>query len=367
MAVYPGSETETHVPLDLLTAAVAAIFASCGMGRTDAALLADSLATADLRGIHSHGVLRVPDYVAKLTSEGVDPRGTPRVVTDAGAALVIDGGNSMGQIGLSFAMDRAIARAADTNLALATVGGSNHCGALDYFAMRALDHDMIGVCGTNALPTMAPWGGRARIVGINPLAIAIPGGAQGPFVFDSAFGQTAHGKIRVHAQKGAPIPADWAFDSTGRPTTDAVAALDGLIRPIGGHKGVGLGMAVGMLSSLLSGAAYGSALGSLTDGPRAGADGHFALVINVAGFTAPDLFKNQVDAILTEIRDSAPAPDTTRLFTPGEMEADFAAVRRRGGIPLNDQTLDGLLAAASAAGADIGVLADTIAAARGGR
>src|SRR5690606_2220591 len=98
-----------------------------------------------------------------------------------------------------------------------------------FFAMMALERDMIGICATNALPTMAPWGGRDKIVGINPLGLAIPGGSEGPFVLDFAFGQTAHGKIRVYAQKGLPIPEGWAFDAEGRPTTDARAALEGLI------------------------------------------------------------------------------------------------------------------------------------------
>ncbi|MGF1624703.1 MAG: Ldh family oxidoreductase, partial [Alphaproteobacteria bacterium] len=274
MALYPTSETDRRIPHDLLIRDVAGVFRACGMNEADARLLAWSLVRADLRGIHSHGVLRVPDYVAKLRHQGVDPRGRPSVAVDSGIALVIDCGNAMGQIGMAFAMSRAIERAVETHMAIAAVRGSNHCGAMDFFAMMALERDMIGLCATNALPTMAPWGGREKIVGINPLGIAIPGGEEGPFVLDIAFGQTAHGKIRVYAQKGAPIPEGWAFDAQGQPTTDAQAALDGLIQPIGGHKGVGLGMAFGMLSSLLSGGAYGTELGNMVDGPRAGCDAH---------------------------------------------------------------------------------------------
>lgn len=157
MAVYPGAERETRVPLTILENTVQGIFEAAGMRVEAAKSVAESLVDADLRGIHSHGVLRVPDYVKKLTDEGVDPRGKPRIVSDNGAALVIDGGNNLGQVAMRFAMESAISRAKDINLAFAAVGGSNHAGTMDYYVRMALAHDMIGIAGTNALPTMAPW------------------------------------------------------------------------------------------------------------------------------------------------------------------------------------------------------------------
>jgi LDH2 family malate/lactate/ureidoglycolate dehydrogenase len=356
VALYPPSETDRRIPHDALTGDVARIFQACGMGEGDARLLSWSLVHADLRGIHSHGVLRVPDYVAKLTEQGVDPKGRPRVAVDAGPAIVVDCGNAMGQIGMAFAMEQAIARAGETRMAVAAVRGSNHCGALDFFAMLALQHDMIGLCTTNALPTMAPWGGREKIVGINPLGIAIPGGEEGPFVLDFAFGQTAHGKIRVYAQKGAPISAGWAFDAEGRPTTDAQAALAGLIQPIGGHKGVGLGMAFGMLASLLSGGAYGSELGNMVDGPRAGHDAHLCLVIDPSAFVAIDVFKRRVDAILRQVRTSERADGIDRLYTPGEIERELERDYRDGGIPLNQETLAGIAQAAERLGVSLATM-----------
>jgi LDH2 family malate/lactate/ureidoglycolate dehydrogenase len=153
----------------------------------------------------------------------------------------------MGQIAADFAMKTAIHTARTTHVAIAAVRNSNHCGAMDNWAAMALPHDMIGIAATNALPTMAPWGGIDKIIGINPLAIAIPGGQEAPIVLDIAFGATAHGKIRVYHQKRHPIPEGWAFDANGTPTTDATAAMEGLIQPIGGHKGVGLGIVIGIL------------------------------------------------------------------------------------------------------------------------
>ncbi|MGH9659292.1 MAG: Ldh family oxidoreductase, partial [Bryobacteraceae bacterium] len=273
MSEYPGTERERRIPAADLEARVRSIFEKCGMSAGDAGLLASTLVAADLRGIHSHGVLRVPEYVEKLTTRGVDPRGRPRIVSDNRSALVVDGGNSMGQIGASFAMQLAVEWAQASGVAIAAVRGSNHCGAMFWYAMQALEHDMIGLALTNALPTMAPWGGTAPIVGINPLAAAIPAGEEPPIVFDAAFSYSSHGKIRVYQQKGQPIPPSWAFDKTGRPTTDAAAAVEGLLQPIGEYKGVGLAILSGILSSLLSGAAYGTELGNMADGARPGHDG----------------------------------------------------------------------------------------------
>jgi LDH2 family malate/lactate/ureidoglycolate dehydrogenase len=238
---------------------------------------------------------------------------------------------------------------------------------MEFYARRALAHDMIGICGTNALPTMAPWGGRGKLVGINPLGIALPGGEEGDFVLDIAFGATAHGKIRVYAQKGERIPEGWAYDTAGAPTTDPIAALDGLIQPIGQHKGVGLGMAIGMLSSLLSGAGYGTETGNMTDGPSPGRDGHFTLAIDIAAFTDPAAFRARVDTILRQIRRGARAVGVERLYTPGEIEADLEAEHRGTGIPLNDSTLDDVLSAARNVGADVSSLAACVEAGRAAR
>jgi LDH2 family malate/lactate/ureidoglycolate dehydrogenase len=140
-------------------------------------------------------------------------------------------------------------------------------------------------------------------------------------VLDFAFGATAHGKIRVYHQKGSPIPEGWAFDPDGHPTTDAVAAMKGLIQPIGQHKGVGLGMAIGMLSSFLSGAAYGTELGNMIEGPRAGKDGHFFAAINVAFFEDVRRFRERTDAIIRQVHESRRGSDVERLYVPGEIEA----------------------------------------------
>ena len=356
MSAYPGAEREKRVAFETLERLVAEVFEACGMRPRDARLLAASLAVADLRGVHSHGTMRLPDYVAKLTVKGVDPRGRPRLAREHGATLVVDGDNAMGQIAADFAMTQALARAADTGVAFAVIGNSNHCGAMAWYAMRALEHDMIGIAATNALPTMAPWGGAERLVGINPLAVAMPTASDPPFVLDTAFSGSALGKIAVYRQKGEPIPEEWALDAEGRATTDAAAALEGLLRPIGGFKGVGLAMVMGVLSTLLSGAAYGTRLGSVAEGPRAGRDGHFVMALDIAAFTDVDAFKRELDAVLDEIRACRRAPGAERIYGPGELEHETAGRYRAEGIPLNDTTLADIVEAGARVGVDVSAL-----------
>jgi LDH2 family malate/lactate/ureidoglycolate dehydrogenase len=324
------------------------------MDEADAALLGGSLVDADLGAVHSHGVLRVPEYVGKLTHGGVDPQGRPAVVRDMGACLVVDGGNSMGQIGATFAMERAIERAATAGIAAVAVRGSNHCGALAPYALQATRRDMIGWATTNALPTMAPWGGAERLLGINPLGVGIPAGEELPIVYDAAFSGSAHGKLRVYHQQGRALPEGWALDSDGRPTTDPAAAIDGLLMPIGGFKGTGLALIMGLLSSLLSGAAYGTELGDMYAGPRAGQDGHFVLAINVAAFEEIGRFKARVDAAIRQIHDSRRAPGTERIYAPGEKELLTRRDYERGGIPLNHVTLADLRRTAEGLGVPVG-------------
>jgi LDH2 family malate/lactate/ureidoglycolate dehydrogenase len=344
-----------RVDVGELRTLVEQIFGACGMSGVDARLLTDQLINADLGGTHSHGVLRVREYVKKLREDGVDPCGRPAVERDSGACIVVDGHNAMGQIVAHFAMTEVIRRAGEHGIAAAGVRGSNHCGTMAYYATMALEHDMIGIATTNALPTMAPWGGTERLLGINPLGVAIPAGSECPIVYDAAFSGSSHGKVRIHQQKGLSIPEGWALDRDGRPTTDPAAAIEGLLMPIGGFKGTGLALIMGILSSMLSGAAYGAELGNMEDGPRSGADGHFVAAIKIDSFEDPDRFKKRIDAAIGEIHASRPAAGVDQIYTPGELEFMRREDYEAHGIPLNAQTLSDIATAADA----VGVATDT--------
>lgn len=358
MALYPGEENEQRFQAKALKQDVARLFSACGMSDKDAFTVSDTLVHADLRGIHSHGVLRVPDYVGKLTRDGVDPRGVPEITSDKKGALVVDGQNSMGQVGGRFAMENAIERARDTGIAFAALGGSNHCGVMDYYTMMASDQNMVGIAGTNALPTMAPWGGVDKIVGLNPLSVAFPAREKPPLVMDIALGATAHGKIRIYAQKGEPIPEGWAFDKEGQPTTDATAALEGLIQPMGAFKGIGLAMVVGMMSTLFSGAGYGTESGNMVDGATSGADGQFFIAIDIAAFVEPETFKKRVDGIIHQFNTSTNAAGTDTLYVPGALENEIAARNLEMGVPLNQETIRGIQTQARELGVTLSLFPD---------
>ncbi len=352
MARYPGIEGEARVPYEILLSVMTDVFVGCGMDRGDAAMVGAGLADADLRGIHSHGVMRTPVYAGKLLREGVDPKGRPSIARDSGAVLRVDGGNAMGHVVGTFAMTEAIERARTTGLCAVAIAGSNHCGAMDRYARMAIAADMIGIATTNALPTMSPFGGAERILGINPIAIGMPTAEEPPLVLDISFGATARGKIEVYGQKGETLPEGWALGPDGAPTTDPVAALDGLIAPIGGYKGTGLALMTGLLSCMLSGANFGTALGDFETGPVPGGDGHFMMALNVAAFDDLATVKARTDAALRQLRACRTAPGFDAVLPPGGMEDEIEAEYRRYGIPLNASTLAAIQSVADEVGVD---------------
>ncbi|HUG06863.1 MAG TPA: Ldh family oxidoreductase [Candidatus Limnocylindria bacterium] len=355
---YPGIERERRIPYLRLEALVAAIFRGCGCTEADATRLAEIIAGTDARGVHSHGVALVPTYARRLRAREVDPTARPKVSRDSGAALVVDGANAMGHLALDVAMRATIDRARSSGVASAAIGGSNHCGAMAYYAMLALPEDMIGIVTTNGLPTMAPWGSRDRILSINPIAVAIPAGAERPIVLDTSFGAAARSKIVIYQQKGERLPAGWAVDKDGNPTTDPAAALEGLIVPAGGHKGTGLALIMGILSTALSGALYGTVLGSLERGPVHGRDGQFAIALDVRAFEDVRVFKDRVDEIIREIHGSRPAPGFDRVLAPGEDSAETEIEYRERGVPLNDVTLRQLAETARACEVEADLVAE---------
>jgi LDH2 family malate/lactate/ureidoglycolate dehydrogenase len=339
------AEAEVVVQAGDLQPYVASIFAGAGMSDDDAATMGTILVEADLRGVHTHGVAFVPLYVERLLDpDGIDPRGRPEVVRSDGATAVVDARNAMGHIAALFAMGLAIETAGDTNIAAVAVRGSNHCGAMAYYPMLALEHDMIGLATSNALPSMAPWGAIDQIIGNNPLSAAIPAGDEEPIVIDQAFQNTFPLKVELWRQRGWPIPDDWSLDANGKPTTDYDAALQGWGRPSGNYKGVAMALLTGTLAALLSGAAWGRELGAQLPEPRPypGHDGHFFAAIRIAAFEDPGRFRARVDKIVREFHGARTVEGVDRARLPGERAAETAAKRRVGGIPLPMETLNGL-------------------------
>jgi LDH2 family malate/lactate/ureidoglycolate dehydrogenase len=338
------------VPADRLRAFAAGLLAACGVPEADAATAAAILVEADLRGVHSHGVLGLLVYTKRLRAGGIAPRASISVAADRGAALLVDGGNGLGQVVGAAAMGRAIARARETSVALVGVRNSNHLGMNGAYAMMALPHDMIGfVTNAGSGNLLAPWGGVEALLGTNPIALAVPAGEEPPPVLDMAMSQVSKGKITLAAARGeASIPAGWAMNRRGETTTDTREAMEGLLVPIGGYKGAGLSFMTGLLAGVWVGGLFGRQVRDLFSDPAIPQrTGHLMAAARVDAFMDPTEFKRRVDAAIREIRASARAAGAEAVLAPGERGHRLAAQRRAAGIPLDAEVARKLQAVAN--------------------
>jgi LDH2 family malate/lactate/ureidoglycolate dehydrogenase len=331
-----------------LKAQVAGIFERLDVPAEDAGIVADHLVEADLRGVHSHGVIRVPTYVAGLRAGRINPRPKVEVVEDHGGQVVLDGDYGLGQLTAFRANELAIERGKEHGMAAVALRRSTHCGAMAYYAIRARDRGLIGLAITNAGMNMPPIGGTAKIVGNNPFAIAVPTTRAWPMVLDIATSVVAGGKLDVARAKGESIPLGWARDKDGNPTTDPIAARQGSLEPVGGHKGLALAVMLDVLAGVLSGGRFGGMLG--TDAGRGGM-AQFFLTIDVTRFMPLDQFTARMDELIDQIHESPKAPGVDRIYVAGEIESDLQAARLATGIPLEASVFESLEATARELGA----------------
>lgn len=328
-----------------LRAWVARVFERAAVPADDAAVAADVLVAANLRGVDSHGVLQLPLKVERVLSGIINPRPRCRVERDSPAAMLVDGDNGLGMVVGAWAMRQAIERARACGAAVAAVRHSNHFGATAYYAQMAAAAEMIGLCGTNSGgASMAPWGSVTGYLGTNPLAFAAPGGIDGGLVLDMATSQVAWGKVELAARAGQKIPLTWATDREGRPTDDPQVAMHGLMLPLGGYKGYGLALMLEILCGVLSGAGFGPHVVNFYEEPdREENSGHVFVAIDVARLMPIGQFKARMARIVDEIHACQPSEGVTRIYVPGEMELETAARRQGEGIPLPADVVAGLV------------------------
>jgi len=353
-----------HAPAVLLAFA-ARCFEAVGMNRDDAALVADSLVAAEVRGVTSHGLVRLPVYLQNLKDGLVDPVGRPTLAADGPTVALVDGKRAMGQVASKVAMDLAIERAKTHGISAVAVRNSNHFGAGAYWAMLALPHRMIGIAMTNGAVAMAPTGGVTPLLGNNPLAVASPAGDELPIVLDMAQTMVARGWIKLAAMRDQPLPDGWAQDAQGRPTNDPNAALDGSLLPIGGYKGYGLAIVVELLTAALSGAAMGPSLENM--GFTAGAldekrypvhdaggtgTGHFFAAIDIARFIPFDVYTARADALVRTMKMTELAEGVSSIMLPGEREYATEKQRRANGIAVTREVAEQLDAATKLTGVE---------------
>ncbi|HSS64565.1 MAG TPA: Ldh family oxidoreductase, partial [Gammaproteobacteria bacterium] len=241
-----------------------------GVGEDIAGLVADVLVDADMRGVVTHGLTRLPAYVARIRAGLLNPGARPEVLADHGALLLLDAGNGFGAVAGCDAADLAAERAVRHGCAWVTVRNGNHLSMLGYYARRLAGRGLAAIAITNAGPSMAAWGGKRPVVGTNPLAMAVPGDAS-PVVLDMAATMVARGKIRRAQAEGRPIPEGWAFDAQGNPTTDADVAMSGTLAPAGGHKGYALSVMIDLMTGVIGAGSFASQVRTATD--RSGPSG----------------------------------------------------------------------------------------------
>ena len=338
-----GTPEYVRCNVDSLRHFVCQVLTSLDVPSSDATIVADVLVTADLRGVESHGVARLESfYVSRFLSGHLNKRPNISVVREANSSVLIDGDNGLGHPTARVTMERVIDKANRHGAAFGAVRNSNHFGIAGYYAMMALDHDLIGMASTNSVRCGAPTFGTVALLGTNPLAFAIPAGSETPFVLDFATTTVPRGKIEVYDRKNLQLERGWAVDSKGEETTDPKAALIGALLPLGGHgvshgghKGYGLGLLVELLTGVLAGGLFGDDLPSNGDGPRDGAISHWFGAFRVDGFREVAEFKADVDRELLTFKNSRRASGQERIYVAGEIEHELTSQNTREGVPIH--------------------------------
>jgi len=300
---------------------VADLFVAAGMSHPAAQKVAEGLVDADLEGLHSHGVMLVDMYLDRLRQGSVSTREAGTVVSSRDGAVVLDAGHALGHLTGEQAMSIAIDKARDYAAGLVSVRHGFHFGAAGRYALQAARADCIGIAMCSTRPLMPAPGGAERVVGNNPIAIAVPTDGEIPLLLDMATSEAAMGKIRMAEKSKTPIPPNWAVTATGEPTTDAAAAIAGMLLPSGGAKGFGLSFMIDLMSGLLSQGAIGAQIRPLYGDMAQPYDcSHFFIAIDVAHFGDVGTFKARAAAAAAGIRNGARAPGVDRLYSPGEPE-----------------------------------------------
>jgi len=342
---------------------IRSLFESAGCSKDSALQVSKILLAAELRGIPSHGVIRIKDYYHHCKIGRINTNPHVKIVHDSPGTAVVDGDNAIGVVPAVYSMNLAIEKAKKCGTGWVATKNSNHFGIAGFYAMMALEHDMIGISLTNANPTVAPTFSVERLLGTNPIAVAIPALKQPPFVADLATTPVARGKLTVAQKKGEGIPVGWAQDKDGNPTEDAgIIEKGGAMLPLGGdrlhgsHKGYCLGAIVDILSAVLSGANFGPwvppsvAFLPLLDETVGEGTGHFFGAIRIDGFMKTEEFKARMDHWIETMRNSKTVKGQPHVLIPGDPERENEKRIMKSGISIIPAVAKDLKAIADATG-----------------
>jgi LDH2 family malate/lactate/ureidoglycolate dehydrogenase len=317
-----------------LTAFARQILEAVKVPRPTAALVAESLVAANLRGVDSHGVQLLLWYCEQIVAGNVDIKTSGSVAGESGACLVYDGGNGIGQLISDICCGHAVRLARSGGIGMVTARNSTHFGAAAWWAQKISRENLIGIVMCNATALVAPWQGRQRMLGTNPICMSVPG--PDTFLLDMATTTVALNKIYKSMLSGdTTIPAGWAMDAEGNPTTDPKTAIEGLPMPLGGYKGSGLAVMVEILCAVLSGGAMLTDVGGIRDMSKAMRASHFFLAIDVSRFLPFDEFTARMKWLRDTLKSSPPAVGFEEVLIAGEPEWRAEQLRRRDGIPVS--------------------------------
>jgi len=341
-----SKELPAIIDFDQLRGFCQKAYMKAGVPEDEAAIVADLLARADLRGIASHGVMRLPIYIERLEKDYVRPKCRFEVLRQKGAVAYATAHGSMGHVVSHHAMRLAMELALAHGIGWVTVKDSGHFGVTGLFPMMALEHDLIGYICSNSAPMMAPFGGKRRVMGNNPLSYAFPAEKHLPVVVDFSCSVVASGRLILARKKGEKIPLGWAVDKDGVPTTDPFEGYEGggSLAPVGAHKGYGLALAHEMLTAVLGGGKWTINIKSLYEKDESGIQGtcHSFMALDPDCFVGRSEFKKSMDRYIDAIKDSGAASGVKEILMPGEIEARTEERYRQEGVPITPATVQDL-------------------------
>lgn len=323
---------------ETITAAATAAFEAVGVAPDHSRLVADALVTADRRGIYSHGLIRLPLYVAALEAGGMNARPEMRWRSERGATAVLDADSAMGQVAMHAAATRAIELARRFGVATVTVEHSTHYGAGNYWSDMLTEAGLVGIVTSTTGPTVAPYGGSTSVLGTNPLTIAFPSADDHALTADMATSAGAYGKVLAARNAGEEIPEGWAVGPDGAPTTDPATAIDGALLAFGGHKGSAISVLVEALSASLTDARFAFETVDIWSTPSSRMNtGHLIIAIDPEFFTGGDHTRARIRTLQERVRGSS----AEGALAPGDPEiAHYRASSQR--VELSGTTAEAL-------------------------
>ncbi|MDQ8731969.1 Ldh family oxidoreductase [Bradyrhizobium sp. LHD-71] len=332
------------VKADELQAVSQALLQRHGLSPSDAAIVAGCLVEADLRGVETHGVVRLVHYLNRIRLKLINPKPDITITHKSLVAASVNGDDGFGFVVATRAMDEAITMAKMYGLGLASVYNSSHFGMAASYVLQAVREGYMSLVFTNASKAMPPWGGKDAILGTSPFAAGAPGGKLPPFVLDMAVSVAARGKVRLAAKRGEQVPEGFGLDKDGRTTTDPNKILDGgVVLPVGGPKGSAIAMMMDIFSGVFSGSAFaGDVTNHTEEFTKPQNVGHFIMAIKPDLFVSKQDYEARMDILTSRVKSSALADGFSEILVAGEPEAMLEAARRASGIELPKAELDAI-------------------------